>query len=88
MDFRKLSGFILLGGAVVFLFGLFLILTHQPITSAPNTGNVFKDLTQSIVNVGDNLHRDNEREDGKKMMLIGGVILFVGVAVRLSSKPG
>lgn len=64
------------------------MLTNQPISTTPNTGNVFKDINQSIANIGDNFHREGQREDAKKKMLIGGIILFVGIAVRMSIKKG
>lgn len=88
MDFKKLSTFILFAGFLVFLYGLFIMLTNQPITTQPNSGNVFKDINQSIANIGENINKEIRREDAKKEMLIGGIILFVGIAIRMSSKGG
>lgn len=86
MDLRKFSSFILLAGMAVFLYGIFVFLTNQPITTRSNSGNVFKDINLDIKQMGNNFQRATEREDAKRIMIIGGIILFVGVAVRMSIK--
>jgi glucose uptake protein GlcU len=87
MDFKKLSSFILIAGFVVFLYGAIVMVTNLPLTT-PNTGNAISNFGISISNIAGNINREAKREDAKKVLLIGGIILFVGIAVRMSSKSG
>ncbi len=84
MDFRKLSAFILLFGAVVLAFGGYQYLTNQPVT-VKESDNVFESLNKAVTAFGKNVGRADKREESKTIMLIGGIILFAGIAIRVSS---
>ncbi len=85
MDFHKLSGFILLFGAVVLAFGGYQYLSNQPMEVKEPSENVFESLNRAVTAFGKNIGRAEKREESKTIMLIGGIILFAGIAVRASS---
>lgn len=86
MDFYKLSHFILLFGAVVFAFGGYQYVMNREVVVDGPSENPFEALGKGIAAFGKNIGRAEKREEAKKIMLTGGIILFAGVAVRYSSR--
>lgn len=86
MDFHKLSHFILLFGAVVLAFGGYQYFMNQQVTVEVPAENPFEALGKGITAFGKSIGRTEKREEAKKIMIAGGIILFAGIAVRYSSR--
>ena len=84
MDFKKFSSFIIAAGLAVFLYGAVVFLANQPVKA--KSENPFEAFGQTFSNIGENISREPRRQEAKKEMLIGGIIVFVGYAMWKSSK--
>jgi uncharacterized membrane protein YidH (DUF202 family) len=80
MDFKKLAVFILVFGTLVLGYGGIKFVNNQP--QAVKGGTLFDALSIQT----DNLMRIGERENATKIMIGGGVILFVGIGIYASAK--
>jgi uncharacterized membrane protein YidH (DUF202 family) len=70
MDFKKLAGFIILLGVLVFGYGAIKYQANLPRTEDP----LFSHEEQ----------REWLRSDATKVMVAGGIVIFVGVAIHFS----
>jgi hypothetical protein len=91
MDLKKFSLFIMLAGAIVTIVGLVIYGTHQPLTRPPDQpANTMEDISQNLKNrLGTpitNSYRREKRSEAQVWMIVGGVILFTGLAINLSAK--
>ena len=96
MDFKKLGQLGGLLGAVIFAYGLIVLAANQSRTfksSIPQTGNFMQDMSRGLDRAGEQLEymdaeqrRAIKRDDSKKVMIAGGLVLFVGIAIMASAK--
>ena len=97
MNYRKLSGYIILLGFCILMFGTFQFMKNLPI-KYKEPGNLFEDGTWKKFNafIGDptknpmgvaliNQDRESQRASAVKIFILGSIILFVGIAVYKSS---
>jgi len=97
MDLRKMSAFIIVLGILVMTPGVLTVVRNQPMefVEPPKSGDVWKDLlawagdpTKSREGVAlINLERAARRNQALSLAGIGAIVVFLGVAVRASSKP-
>ena len=91
MDIKKLSKFIIALGIVILTVGAIKLVINQPQKYTPSERNGFADALQGNIDprwqVADaNMIAQIEREKATKIMIAGGVILFIGIGVFASAK--
>jgi hypothetical protein len=91
MDLKKFSTFIIILGVLVLGYGGITLATNQPKTfnkaeSKPGLFGGRDDFGNALNVMSENLGRGHNREKARKIMIAGGIILFVGFAISASSK--
>lgn len=86
MDIRILSRFVVILGIAAIFYGGIQYLTNHSKQLELREG--FEAGLQSVVDVLGNDQRERQREGALKIMVIGGVVVFAGVAIATSLKKG
>ncbi len=88
MDFKKLAAFIAFFGMVTLIYGGYQWGTNQPKTYEQRAGMFgLPDFASSGNNWIENGHREMIRDGAVKIMIAGGIVLFIGMAISASAKP-
>lgn len=85
LDFKKLARYIVLLGIIIFFYGLIKFMVNQPLSSNGSGG--YFDAMNSIIETSDNnMIRAHIREGATTIMIAGGIIIFIGLAISGSTK--
>jgi hypothetical protein len=91
MDFTRLSKLVMGFGLVIVFFGSIKWLANQPEKFDPSKSEVTifgrNDLGNMLNLQGQNAIREERRAEGTKVVIVGAVVFFVGLAMRLSIRP-
>jgi len=85
MDFKKLGKLIAILGIGILAVGVFIFGANQPVPDVVIQGSIARMFEQAKVDQV-NATRGAKREDAKKAMVAGGIILFIGFALSASAK--
>ena len=93
MDLKKFSGFVLLLGVALLAYGVILIATNQDVafdSSKSRQHPIFgrMDLEQALNVRQENERRAARRSESTTYFIIGGIVCFIGYAMRSSAKSG
>jgi hypothetical protein len=91
MDLKVFSMFVVILGVLIFGYGGVTLATNQPKTfskaeSKPGLFGGRDDIGNALNLMSSNMERKHEREKAKNIMITGGIILFAGIAISVSSK--
>ena len=95
MDFKKLGQLIAILGIGTLAVGVFIFGSNQPIAyvAPASTGSFFQQSSQMLDRFAEqvdaqsaNYKRESKRNDAKKIMIAGGIVLFLGFAISASAK--
>ena len=89
MDFKKFAIFIIIFGVLILGYGGFQFLANQPkkFNSSESKPGIFggRDDVGNMLNVQTtNLSRAVKRKDATKIMIVGGIVLFIGIGISAS----
>ena len=96
MDFKKFGKVIGLLGAAILAYGVIVFMANESRSfksSIPETGNVLQDLSRGLDRAGEQMdyydaeqRRASKREDSKNVMIAGGIVCVVGLAISASAR--
>ena len=91
MNFKKLSNYIIILAVVILGYGGMKYATNQPVKfdSSKSKTSVFggRDDISNLMHVqSENHYRDNQRDSAVAIMIAGGIVFFMGIAVSASSR--
>jgi hypothetical protein len=93
MDLKKFGGFVLLLGVALLAYGILIIATNQGVSfdsSKSRRDPIFgrMDLEQALNANQENQRRAARRSESTTYFIIGGIVCFVGYAMRSSATSG
>jgi hypothetical protein len=92
MDFKKFGRIVLIIGVLIFLYGGIQWLTNQPkqFNSAESRQTILgRDDLGNMLSVNmENSARSANRDEATTIMIVGGIVCFIGFGISYSTKTG
>lgn len=85
MDFKKFGTFVLILGIGFLLYGGIQWFSYQPIEVNPAKEGVDRIFALGIAGVA-NSFRAEKRDEATKILIVGGIVAFLGLSISYSSK--
>jgi hypothetical protein len=90
MNYKKFAKFIIVLGIIILAGGGVYFSVNQPVeftrSRSQNFMDALNDMGRSLDVMGQNLEREQKRKTAVKIMIAGGIVLFLGIGVFSSGR--
>ncbi|GEM_PF-3103958 len=86
MNFGRFSIFVIVLGALILAFGVVGYVTNLEKSLDPSEARGLEGFGRALSTYDENLIRANRRSGATTAMIIGGIVTFIGIGMKVSAK--